>query len=298
MSQEKNRELTLLATAGILAALAAVDYYTPDALYTPPARGDRIEWLAFGAVGICIAQVTLIAAWAVFAPGNIVVRLPWSLLLGLMMWYVLVFGERRVNALSPYGHYGPQDVRVLGIVLLVGVTVLQIPLWIAKLVFRYRMLMPGEVAEPAQRKPLQFQVKHLLIGTFLFAVALSPIRLVLRKETVGSLMSNREFGHMSVMMLAAIVVNLVATLPCLWGGFASAKRVWRLGVAWSVYNLGVTGTEVAVLRAFGPPHEPETLWEILWVLGVVNFTQGVVVFAVMRIYRTLGYRLQRVPRAG
>ncbi len=89
MPPAKNRELTLLVTAWILAAFAGVDYYAPAAL-------DRSELLGFVLLGICIAQVTLIAAWAVFAPGNIVVRLPWSLLLGLMMWYLLVLGQRRL----------------------------------------------------------------------------------------------------------------------------------------------------------------------------------------------------------
>ena len=96
MTQAKNRELTLLVTAGILAAFAAVDYYTPFVLH----GHDDNEWLTALAFGTCIAQVTLIAAWAVFAPGNIVVRLPWSLLLGLMMWYLLALGEQRAAAIA------------------------------------------------------------------------------------------------------------------------------------------------------------------------------------------------------
>ena len=137
MSPTKNRELSLLATAGIVAAFAIVDYNAPAEF------GRQSGWL-FTLLGICVAQVTLIAAWAVFAPGNIVVRLPWSLLLGMMMWYILAFGQRRAG-------YRSEDTLVLGIVLLLGVTVLQVPLWIAKYVFGYRTLMPGEVPAPAAR---------------------------------------------------------------------------------------------------------------------------------------------------
>ena len=50
--------------------------------------------LAALSVGRCIAQVMLVATWAVFAPGNIVVRLPWPRLLGMMMRYVLAVGQQ------------------------------------------------------------------------------------------------------------------------------------------------------------------------------------------------------------
>lgn len=59
MSEAKNRELTLLVTAGILAAFAVVDFWTPFAF------NGRNDWLRALAFGGCIAQVTLIAAWAV-----------------------------------------------------------------------------------------------------------------------------------------------------------------------------------------------------------------------------------------
>ena len=280
MPPPKNRELTLLVTVGILAAFAGVDYAAPFVGH------DNNGWLVALAFGACIAQVTLIAAWAVLAPGNIVVRLPWSLLLGLTMWYVLAFGEKRAAGTR----FEPRNILILGLALLLGVTVLQVPLWIAKQAFRYRMLVPGEGAEAGEKRPLQFQLKHLLIGTFLLSVALSPIRLVLPKENIGGLVPHPE---LIALIPAVIVVDLVATLPCLWGGFVSEGRVWWLGLAWTVYCLVVSGIELAVLCAIlGRPRE-----DAIWQLGLLNFTQGTVVFAVMRIYRTLGYRLQRVPRA-
>ncbi len=198
----------------------------------------------------------------------------------------MAFGERRAAGIA----FNPRDILILGLALLLGVTVLQIPLWDAKRAYRYHLLMPGEVPEPAGRRPVQFQVKHLLIGTFLLSVAMSPIRFVLPKESVGSLMPTRG---VLVLIPAAIAVNLVATLPCLWGGFASTRKLWSLGVAWTIYSFAVTAGELAiVIIILGPP--PGTGY--YWIFCLLNFTQGLVVFAVMRIYRTLGYRLQRVPR--
>ena len=100
----KNRELTLMVTTGILLTFAAVDYCMPAVM--EHLGGRRADLLMSILLGICIAQVTLIAAWVVFAPGNIVVRLPWSLLLGFAMWYLLVLGERRASRMP----MRPEDV--------------------------------------------------------------------------------------------------------------------------------------------------------------------------------------------
>jgi hypothetical protein len=285
MPEPKNRELTLLVTVGIAVVLAALEYLTPIAMRRIH-PGDNAVWIPASLIGVCIAQVTLVAAWAVFAPGNIVVRWPWALLLGLMSWYVLVFGQYESDR-----YYDPANTIMLGLTLLVGVTVLQVPLWITKRVFRVHLLAPGDDPELVGRRPLQFELKHLLIGTLIFAVALSPIRVLLPKQqTVGSFLPDRE---LLVILVAVIVVDLVATLPCFWGGFASSPGVWRLAIGWAAYILVVTLMETAIFCNFLRGGR----WsEVFFVMFPVNVSQGAVVFAVMRIYRTLGFRLERIPR--
>ncbi len=184
-----------------------------------------------------------------------------------------------------------QSITELGINLLLGVTVLQAPLWLAKRAARYRMLAPGELVMPTTSERLQFQLKHLLIGTLVFAIALSPLRAVLPKDGLEHLPLE---WRMFVLAGAAIVVNLLATLPCLWGGFVSNARLVPLGIAWLIYTLVVTGAEFAALCvALSSPPNP---WETFWLVYLVNASQGAIVFAVMRCYRALGYRLLRVPR--
>jgi hypothetical protein len=289
MFATKSRLLTVFVTAGILLAFAIVDYATPWIMrWQSGPDSNVLFWMALGG---CVAEVTLIAAWAVFAPGNFVVRLPWSVLLGLMMWYILVFAQRDVQRAG--GYFNEQDIADVGISLLLGVTALQIPLWIAKRAFRYRMLAPGEVAAPATTERFQFEIKHLLIGTLFLALALSPLRIVIP----GSVLQHvRLEWQMFVILGVAIVANLVATLPCLWCGFASSDRLVPLGFGWLVYALIVTGIEFGVLCAAlrGPP-DSEVL-KVFGLLYLTNVTQGAVVFGVMRCYRALGYRLQRVPR--
>jgi hypothetical protein len=285
MNDADRRVLTLLVTGGLILAFALVDYGTPQIMVDFPEK----QMLTAFAVGACIAQVTLIAAWAVFAPGNLVVRLPWALLLGLTMWYTLAWSDKRA---WNYGY--AEDVTELGVNLLAGVVALQIPLWIMKWAFRYRMLAPGEPVIPTASERFQFQVKHMLIGTLILAIALSPLRRILPEEGFGRIRTN--LSEMFVLVGAAIVASLLATLPCLWGGFVSTHRVTPLALGWLVYCLLVTGVEFQVLcTSLGVPSSRDT-GRVFVMAYLINASQGAIVFAVMRCYRALGYRLLRVPR--
>ena len=285
MAETKNRVLTLLLTAGILLGFAVADYVLPQIMHAGR-HDDFTDWFIAIGLGVCVAQVMLISAWAVFAPGNFVVRLPWSLLLGLMMWYILAISQREA-AFYSYA----QNLVQLGINILVGVTVLQIPLWIAKRALRYRMLSPGEAIVPTASERMQFEVKHLLIATFLLAIALSPLRLILPAEPLTHF---RYEWEMFALVGAGISVNLVATLPCFWGGFVSSSRVIVLVPCWLAYSLVVTGVEFAGL-CMALSYPPDAI-KTYFLVYVVNVTQGGVVFGVMYCYRALGYRLLRVPR--
>jgi hypothetical protein len=202
------------------------------------------------------------------------------------MWYAIVFGYRTSE--EEWRRQTPQDVVVVGEVMLLCVVVLQIPLWIAKRAFRYRMVIPGEAVMPTSQERLQFQIKHLLIGTSVLAVALSPIRYILPHESVSLLPRNEIF----LLVPLVIAANLLATLPCLWGGFVKLPAV-LLALAWAAYCLIITGIELAIVSLLGPAGPPGEAFGIFFAM---NLTQAAVVYSVMRVYRALGYRLQRVPR--
>jgi hypothetical protein len=299
MPVAKNRVLTIWLTTCILLAFAGLDYVTPQIMRW---GSEDSNWPFWMAVGGCIAQVTLIAAWAVFAPGNIVVRLPWSLLLGLMMWYVLSLSQWRTNYVHDRYHDAwhdsyvesyKRDVVQVGICLLLGVTALQLPLWITKRAFRYRMLAPGEIAAPTSTERFQFQIKHLLIGTLFLALALAPLRAVIPSSILQHI--NLEWRIFFAVGLA-IAANLLTTLPCLWGGFVSSAKLIPLGIAWLLYCLVVTGLEFGTLCVVEGAPPPSHAANIFGLVYLANVTQGAVVLGVMRCYRALGYRLERVPR--
>jgi hypothetical protein len=87
----------------------------------------RTEMFMAAGVGFCVAQVNLVAVWAALAPGRVMVRLPWSLFLTALLWCAMVLGFRHGDGISSQG------ATTLGLVLLMGVIVAQIPLWVTNL---------------------------------------------------------------------------------------------------------------------------------------------------------------------
>jgi len=257
-------------------------------LITPSAFGPNAEYLLAILLGICIAEVNLIAMWAVLAPGNVVVRLPWALLLGALMWYSLVLGNRVHSA-----HFPRHDAVLLGVILLLGVVVAQIPMWIARASFRWRLVSwPGEAAQ-ARPRPLQFQLRHLLVGTAFLAAALSPARAVLPP---GELRTLRLEHQLPVLLVAVTLSNLLVTVPCVWGAFVKSTRLPRVAFLWLVYCAVLTALEfgslVAILGRPGPRSG-----EVLLIFYVMNVSQCATVFGALWILRALGFYLVRAPAA-
>ncbi len=173
------RWLPWVVAAVLVCAFLFVDIITPQQIR--PSRGS--EWVFALLVGFCIGQVNLIAVWASLAPGNIVLRASWSLLLTMAMWYGLILGVEIAHR-SPINYVSMtrSDAILLIIVLLVGVAILQIPLWIAKKVFRWRLTRRPDDTAASLQEDRQFQIQHLLVATVLVAIALSPLRRMLPPE--------------------------------------------------------------------------------------------------------------------
>jgi hypothetical protein len=256
--------------------------------FTVPAAGDRHQYLGMILLGICAGQVSLIATWAALAAGNGVVRLPWALLLAALMWYSVVLGSRAYDNVAMSGEVALH----LGIVLLAGVIVAQIPLWIARSVFRWRLVIGNtEPAQPLGR--LQFGLRHLLLGTALLAAALSPARAVLS----GGEITGLSFELEEAAILAAVALcNLLITVPCLWDAFSGTGHRPRVAFLWLVYCALLTvlesGALFAVLGASDPDYD-----EVALMFFLMNVSQCATVFGVLRFLRALGFRLVRAPAA-
>jgi hypothetical protein len=288
MVEGKNRELAVVVTVATVIAFAALDYLV---LRIASNTREGLEWIVPALCGMIAAQTLLIAIWAVFSPVNVVLRFSCWLFLGLTTWYIVVFGMQ-----GPYqglNRMPSSDAVIFGGLLLAVAMLLQIPLWIAKRALRFRLIRPGESPMPVASERIQFQLKDLLIAAVILAIALSPIRLVLRDEGFNAPML---IPTLFVGVLVATAVISLATLPGLWAAFASRPAIVSV-VGLSIYALFVTGIEfAAVCPSVAPRSSTSRFAAVFGVFYLANITQCLVVFTVMRLYHALGFRLQRVPR--
>ena len=247
-----------------------------------PARGS--EWLLAASLGLFIAQVNLVAVWAALAPGRLMVRLPWSLFLATLMWYAVVLGFRW----SGRDRFTFENAITLGLMLLFGVLVTQLPLWVANRWFRWRLTSVAEDTSTALSER-QYGIRHLLAGMFLLGLALGLGRVVLPLDEAPSVHLERAF---LVLIPAMAICNLMVTVPCIWCAFAPWSRMLPLAIGWVVYAATVSLTEVGVLILFlGPPGDNR----VFAAFGVMNVTQCVTVWLTCVVLRWAGFRLTRRP---
>jgi hypothetical protein len=267
-------------SAVLIAVFLALDFVTPYVFRDGP----EFRWWMVVLLGTCVGQVNLIATWAALAPGNFVVRLPWSFLLATALWYALLLGGRFARL---------DEALIVGAILYFWVGAAQVPLWIAKLVFRWRLLGEPDGAAQSPPGPWQFNLRHLLLATFLVAVALAPVRQVLPPGPPGLF---SIAGEVLATIAAVMTSNLLITVPCTWGAIASKRAIVPLALGWLFCCSLLTGVEcVVVSRFLGPIVEP--LFEFGRYLFLFNVCQGATVCSVLLIYRALGFRLVRAKPA-
>ena len=266
-------------TVGTVMSLLAFDFIAPAFPFFEEPWGMLAMW------GVIVGQVNLIATWGALGPGNVVIRLPWSILLGVLTCCALALGLRAWR----WGVAGDDFVALMGPVILGGVVVAQIPLWIAGRCFRWRLINLEDGSGDSQHGPFQFNVRHMILVMFLVALALGSAQLVLPSPDFAGLY---HLGGESVVILGAIVVtNLVMTVPCIWGALVKSNPVPLL--AWPVYCAFVTAIEfTALCFLLGPPGADSR--EVFMAFLLFNVLQCATVYFVLRLFRAVGFRLVRV----
>ena len=269
---------TCLAAGSVIAFLT-FDFVAP----VLPIYREPWAMLAVSAVlGVIVGQINLIATWGAVGPGNVVTRLPWSILLGTLTWYATILGLR---VWLPRALNDPDLVSV-GPLILFGIVVTQIPLWIARKSFRWRLINLEDENSDLEDGPLQFSIRHVLL---LVALALGPAQLVLPSMRLRAL-----FYHVDelVALLAMLVVtNLIIAVPCGWS--ALVKSIPFPPQIWIVFCAVVTAAEVGVFwLAFAPVSVG--LIEVLPAFFLFNLLQCATVYFTLRLFRATGYRLVRV----
>lgn len=274
----------MLTQKHITAGLAVIGFLVFDFIAAAFTELDA-DWILLTGIviGVYVGQINLIATWGALGPGNVVVRLPWSILLGLFTWYAMALGFR----VWRHTEFRNPDIILLGSILLGGIIVAQVPLWIAGKSFRWRLIDVEDAKSEPARGPLQFSLWHMLLLMVFVALALGPGRLALPSFALDRPYLGRE---LTAILAAMVVTNLLMTVPCIWGALVKSNPIPPL--AWPVYCAVVTVVEFASICAVLGSPGAESM-EILLVFFLLNLSQCATVYFALRIFRAVGFRLVR-----
>jgi hypothetical protein len=251
-----------------------------------PAVFDHVVYrvFIFGLLGICFGQINLIASWATLAPGSVIVRVPWTGFLAVLMWYAILLGNR-----AHARELDREEAILLGWVLIAGVIVAQIPLWIASRFFSWRLVAPTRLSAENGRDEKQFNIQHLLGGTFLVSLALALSRVILPPG--DDWIPTGLDDELRVLLPVAAIWNVLTTVPCFWAAFAKKEGMVVWFFSWFVYCAVLTGAEFAVLSVIlGAPFNDE----VFLMIYVFNLTQCWCVFTSLLAIRAVGFRFMRI----
>ena len=267
----------------LIAGFLVVDFAVPNVL-------PHDDLLAAALLGSCIGQINLIAVLAALAEGNFILRLPTSALLGAMMWYAIILGNGMAHT---YARFSLDDAILLGLFLLAGIVIAQLPLWIARMVFHWQLINRNARAGPPAPGRLQFSMQQMVVAIALLSMALAPLRTILPP---GSLGKPQFVGPMFLWLATVAICNLLLTMPCTWGAMRPASKLVPWGIAWLLYCGMLTGAEFgAITVLFGPPGGPRLKLplDVGLFFYVFNLSQCATVFGAMLLLRVLGFQLVR-----
>jgi len=248
---------------------------------------DFLTFLFATLLGVCIGQLNLISTWAAIGPGKIVWRLPWTLLLAVLTWYAIVLGCRIAEK-----DYPIENAYAVGVVLLAGILVGQLPLWIAGKFFGWQLLGWDRSGLVNQSESTRYGLKHILIGMVMLSLAMAPARAVLPAGQPEVINLN---GESLAFVVALAISNLIICLPCIWGAFASSKKQGSFLVIWPAYCAVVTLIEFGgLVMVLGPPGDSALFVGL--VFYCMNISQCLTVYLTLLIFKGLGCRLTRVER--
>lgn len=249
---------------------------------------DFIESTALAlALGVGIGQINLISIWSALAPGQIVARIPWAVLLTICLGASICLGmDEGYSAASRYE---------LAIVLLVTQLIAQLPLWMGSRVWAWRLVTRRQIQEGILQAENCFGLKGLMLGTCFLAVTLAIVRGVISEFDGG--FSDVSFDpEILVVLTVAVCTNLSVVVPCIWLAFRPRRKLPRVLSGWGGLVVFVSVIEIAVLStSLG---RPPNLVMTTYVCILLNLTQCATVLVVLLALRCVGWRLVRMKKAG
>lgn len=237
-------------------------------------------------LGQFIGQFNLVSIWAAISEGSLLVRLPWALLLTVLMWATLVAGSQFEPAFS----FSEREIIALGMLLAFGCVVAQVPLWIASRLFGWRLM---RVAQGAPEESGQFSLGQMFLGTVLLAATLAILRQLMLPRQLNDLSFDVLSGQELAFVVALTICNLMLVVPGIWATYFVRISAGRVVAAIAVICAVGVLEFIGLCLAIGGPGSDVFEWGLLFC--ALNLGQvGVVYFSLLLLKRGAGFELIRV----
>ena len=281
------------ADAAAAVALIVIGFGVVDLVVVGIARShtEPLWWLAGLLSGVVLAQFGLLAVWAVFGPGRLLVRWPAALLAaaallcGLAM--LLIAGE-------PLASRNMEEFFLSLLMLPLFALAVQFPLWAFKWAIGGRIVILGSKDAASASASRQFTLQHLLGVTTVLAIALSMASVALEYGGLPGRPTAEMWPRVLIACTIFALYSALAVVPCIWAALIVRDMATSV-FALAVYVLLGSGLEIAIVSAiFGPPFRAGHFAPVV----TLNIGTVAAIFATLRVLRAYGCVLLRAGGSG
>ena len=240
--------------------------------------------LFLAVIGCVLAQGNLLAAWLAWCDEPFFTRLTRHWIVATLLYLVWAAGL----ALGQLSHFAEVSLMVGLSVPLVSVSA-QLPLWIARQTFGWRLVQASRLKNDAGPSPLS--IRHLMLATLVVAISLALARLApSRLPGEPPEASNGRWIIWTFAFLVASGVSTIAVLPA--GAMLLRTRRFHRGLVfaglYAAFFVGILWLVVFTARRLGLSVAPLAI--VVGISSLIFSFAGTVMLAALAA-RTRGYRL-------
>ena len=242
-------------------------------------------WAGF-VLGQFVAQTNLIAVFATLGSGSWLVRLPWLLLLTLIHWISLVSGVNYYRTRRLSIDVAEYVSVTLGAYLLLSVAFASLPWLVARYVFRWRLGVSGQDANPESR----FDLKEIFGAFLLLALTLGLIRVAGNINGRGTLLwDTKQFLSGLPYYFPLVLFTAAVMIPCIW--LALSRKLTAANIALALLCIVILPSWLATLMIGTDMLAFDRARQITFAAYAVS--QGLVAYCSLLLLRCTGVVLRR-----
>lgn len=248
---------------------------------------DNGAMLVFSCFGVMAAAAALLAIWAVLGTRNFWLRLLLSSSTGLLLFALWFTGS--VLTWSANRKYLSDEWAICAVALLclpLVFLVIQLPLWLVRLVFRWEVALSSPLGERPNLGPLTLRDIFGAMGLIGLTLGLARYAQPLA-EKYGSMSPERFWMGLGIMLATILGGSLVSTLPMLVATLATRKPLYGL-LGISIYATAIPLIPLTVVNLL-TERTPRTA-ELFYIYTIVGAFVAATTTTLL-IARWRGFRL-------